>query len=190
MQNKKCRHFYTEELMSLQTMSTSKGNQLKWYDEQNRLYIKAQFCYQGKLWRDDLVEVIGSHIGAQMKLTDKAVCVLHQELCEIHDHGKLYHGVYSNDFCRNEERFFPFYRLLQINGLEFPYRSSIGEKWKFVLDTMRVCTGLDYTDYLVAMTMIDILVGNEDRHLSNFGVLANESFRIPPLFDKFAAAHS
>ncbi|MBR1741363.1 MAG: hypothetical protein IJ733_05745, partial [Lachnospiraceae bacterium] len=42
-------------------------------------------------------------------------------------------------------------------------------------------TGSDCLDYLVVMSLIDYLVGNEDRHLNNFGIMSDRS--IAPLFD-------
>jgi hypothetical protein len=176
--------FKEKNLISLQTASTSKGNQQKWFDENGDYYIKAQFWYQGKYWRDDLVEIIGSAIGEQMILKNKQVSVLNQKPCNIELMTKSLHGVYSKNFCREGERFFPFQRILFMNGLEFPYTASIAEKWNFVLDTVQRLCHVDYTDYLIVMTIIDFLVGNEDRHLNNFGLLTDDiSCRLAPLFD-------
>ena len=47
----------------------------------------------------------------------------------------------------------------------------------------RFCN-VNYTDYLIVMAIIDFLIGNEDRHLNNFGVLTDDStYRLLPLFD-------
>lgn len=84
--------FHTAELIELQLLSTSKGNQRKWYDARRHLYIKEQFRYQGKNWRDDLVEVIAGTIASQMNT--KTVRVVDQHLCRIEDFGALTYGVF------------------------------------------------------------------------------------------------
>lgn len=177
--------FKENNLISLQTDSTSKGNQKKWYNRKTDCYIKAQFYYQDKYWRDDLVEILGSAIGKQLNLTDKHVSVLHQEPCniELMSHQTM-HGVYSKNFCKKGERFLSFQRILLLNGLDFPYLASVEDKWNFVINTMHRFCNVNYTDYLIVMAIIDFLIGNEDRHLNNFGVLTDDStYRLLPLFD-------
>lgn len=176
--------FKEKDLTSLQTDSTSKGNQQKWYNKKTDCYIKAQFYYQDKYWRDDLVEILGSSIGEQLNLENKAVSVLHQNPCNIERTDRTLHGVFSKNFCREGERFLSFQRILMLNSLDYPYLAGIADKWNFVIDTMRQYCNVDYTDYLITMTIIDFLIGNEDRHLNNFGVLTDEkSYRLHPLFD-------
>lgn len=176
------RLFDTKSLKSFQTESTSKGNQLKWMFEPENLYIKAQFYYQGKYWRDDLVEILATTIGQQ--LFYKQVEILDQHRCIIHDYGQEYYGVYSTNFCREGERFISFYRIMQLYNLEFPYNDSIEKKWDFVIETIKSVASIDYTEYLIIMTLTDYLSGNEDRHLSNFGLITNNTtFRLAPLFD-------
>ena len=176
--------FQNDNLLSLQTTSTSKGNQQKWYDKKTDSYIKAQFYYQDKYWRDDLVELIAAAIGQTLNLRDKQANVLEQRLCNIELGRKTLHGVYSKNFSRKGERFITFGRILSLNDLEFPYLASIPEKWSFVIDIIHQLCKVNYTDYMIVMTIIDYLVGNEDRHLNNFGVITDDnSYRLAPLFD-------
>ena len=51
----------TQDMLQLSTASSSKGNQRKWLTRDGR-YVKEQFFYQGKYWRDDLVEIIASSV--------------------------------------------------------------------------------------------------------------------------------
>ena len=160
--------------------STSKGNQRKWYYREENIFVKEQFLYQNKLWRDDLVELIGSGIGNQL------ICgsaVLQQGLCYIEDAGVRTRGVYSNNFLMDDESFVSFADVLNIEGKSFLDHESVDYKFNFVLDLFKDLTGLDLTNYLVCMSMIDYLIGNEDRHLNNFGVICGNKFKEAPLFD-------
>lgn len=176
--------FKTSDLLGLQCGSTSKGNQMKWYDSKNDFYIKAQFYFQDKFWRDDLVECIAAQLGKQLYLSDKKVQVLEQLPCKIDLGYNTIYGVYSKNFCNKDEVFIPFSRILNAKKIQFPYSSSIDTKWAFVLNTLNNLTQTDCSDYLLVMSLLDFLVGNEDRHISNFGVIYyNGDFRISPLFD-------
>ena len=179
------KHFQTNTLKSLQLISTSKGNQAKWYDIELNLFIKKQFEYQEKLWRDDLVEIIASEIAKQMPLEWCNVTVIEQHACVIHENEKEYYGVYSKDFIEDFGKFISFQRLLECNKVHFPDNGSIEEKWKFTLDFFHSICNLETKDYLIVMALIDYLVGNEDRHLNNFGCTSKEEghFNIAPLFD-------
>ena len=181
----KKKHFQAEKLKSLQLNSTSKGNQSKWYDIDSKLFIKKQFEYQEKLWRDDLVEIIASQIGRQMNLEWCNVIVIEQHPCVIQENGKNYYGVYSKDFIESLGKFISFQRLLDCNKTYFPENGSIEEKWMFILDFFQNVCNLDVKDYLIVMVLIDYLVGNEDRHLNNFGCTSKKEggFHIAPLFD-------
>lgn len=174
------RTFHTRDLVSLQLGSTSKGNQRKWYYRPESLWVKEQFYYQDKYWKDYLVELIASKIAAQMNL--HGIKVVEQFECKIVDDQtkEVTSGVSSKDF-RNNNEFVSFYRVLQNLGEQFPHRASIAEKWKFTLEILDGVTGVDCTDYLIVMVLLDYLVGNEDRHLNNFGVMSDNS--VPPLFD-------
>ena len=176
--------FKTSDLLGLQCGSTSKGNQMKWYDSKNDFYIKAQFYFQDKFWRDDLVECIAAQLGKQLYLSDKKVQVLEQLPCKIDLGYNTIYGVYSKNFCNKDEVFIPFSRILNAKKIQFPYSCSIDTKWAFVLNTLNNLTQTDCSDYLLVMSLLDFLVGNEDRHISNFGVIYyNGDFRISPLFD-------
>lgn len=174
--------FYTESMMELQLLSSSKGNQRKWYFPEKDIYVKEQFFYQGKYWKDYLVEVIASEIGKQ--LPARCTEVLEQHACTIRDEVGVSYGVYSDNFANNLS-YVSFSRILSANHCFFEERADISEKWDFVLKSMKEFCQLDYTDCLITMTVLDYLVGNEDRHLNNFGVLCenNGVYRIPPLFD-------
>lgn len=173
--------FYAEDMVELQLLSSSKGNQRKWYHSEKDVYVKEQFFYQGRYWKDYLVEVISSEIGKQ--LPAKCARVLEQRACIITDANGMAYGVYSKNFAAGLS-YIPFKRIIDANNIYFDERADIDEKWNFVLESIEKFCKLDYTDFLITMTLLDYLVGNEDRHLNNFGVLfGNHIFSISPLFD-------
>ncbi|RKI29903.1 hypothetical protein D7V82_04865 [bacterium 1xD8-6] len=173
--------FDTRDMTELQLLSTSKGNQRKWYFPKKDIYVKEQFFYQGKYWKDYLVEVVSSEIGKQ--LPAKCVKVLEQWECAIIDYTGKFHGVYSDNFAAGLS-YIPFKRIMDSHNSYFDERAGIDEKWDFVLESIKKNCKLDYTDFLITMTIMDYLVGNEDRHLNNFGVLyGHGKFSMSPLFD-------
>lgn len=179
------RYFNTETLQSLQLNSTSKGNQSKWYELEERLFIKKQFEYQDKFWRDDLVEIIASEIAKQMPIEWCNITVVEQKPCILQENGKEYSGVYSKDFIAHSGKFFSFQKLVDCTKLRFPENGNIEEKWNFILMLYDELCHLNITDYLIVMSLIDYLVGNEDRHLNNFGCISKGKgvFSFAPLFD-------
>lgn len=171
--------FDTNHLTELQLLSTSKGNQRKWYKD--GLYIKEQFYYQNKYWRDDLVENIASCIGQQFETNEY---VLEQHLCTINDGNNSTHGVFSKDFCSEGEKYLSLQRLLDTNKSSFDTDMGCPERYEFLLNFLQEVTDLPFGRYLDTMIILDYLVGNEDRHLNNIGVIWNGTkFRYAPLFD-------
>ena len=176
------RVFDTGRLIPLSSMSTSKGNQRKWYEPEKKLYIKEQFWYQGKYWRDDLVECIAAGIAEQMNTG--SVVVIKQKPCMICENGIYRHGVYSADFTSGDKRFVSLYRLLAINRMEYEMTNSVEANWYFVRNFLNRFLETDITEYLLVMSLLDYLLGNEDRHLNNLGLLeSNHLFIQAPLFD-------
>jgi hypothetical protein len=174
--------FNTNNLIELQTNTSSKGNQKKWYDPINKIYVKERFLYQDVFWKDDLVEIIGSNIGNQLML--KNTIVINQELAEIVGEGYHRFGVCSRDFNKDGFRFISFAKLSNIVGEEFPEHISLEGMWEFILDFYERHTKLDLREYFIAMSIIDFIVGNEDRHFGNFGCLTNDKeYKVAPLFD-------
>lgn len=174
--------FNTRDLKTLQLQGSSKGNQRKWFSIEKNIFVKEQFYYQDKYWKDYMVEAIASEIGLQMELFE--IEVLQQKICKIIDRNAVTYGVYSPLF-GNGKRFLSYHRLLGLNNRVFQEIDSIENKWNNVLRDIEEITGLNYENYLLIMSIIDYLVGNEDRHLNNFGVLIDENgkYSIPPLFD-------
>lgn len=163
--------------------STSKGNQTKWYDKENRLFIKKAFEYQGHIWKDYLCEKIAMVIGSQlgMLMADTKPCI-------ILDNGAEVIGSMSSSFLSNNEQFIPFQRLLNMAQYDVTskhYRDmSSMERIQSAVDVYAQYYGIDARQYLYEMICLDFLIGNEDRHHNNFGVIRGaDGYRLPPHFD-------
>lgn len=163
---------------------TSKGNQTKWYDPRSDLFIKSQFEYQGRTWKDNMVEVIASSIGLQLGIQ----CVEYK-LCEIRQPSTFKAGCFSKSFLQPGEVFKPYSQLYDeytASHLTVPtHQLSAHDQAELVLDVYEKITGIDASVYLLGTVALDWLVGNEDRHYNNFGIIANldGSYRLPPIFD-------
>lgn len=173
------RVFYVSPEQQLQLDTSSKGNQRKWLVD--NMYVKEQFFYQGKYWKDDQVEVIASTIAKQMINSSP---VAQQELCEIHHaSGSITKGSCSHNFCEEDERFLSFNRLCLLLHEDILLYKDYKDRYQKAIEILnRVCKCGEL--YLNTMILLDYLVGNEDRHLNNFGVIATGTgFRVAPLFD-------
>lgn len=84
--------FQASNLLSLQTASTSKGNQQKWYDEKTDCYIKAQFYYQDKYWRDEYKCRVSDLTATELFMDDRVVPDTRQGLAsELKNAGIKYY---------------------------------------------------------------------------------------------------
>lgn len=163
--------------------STSKGNQDKWYDHKNRLFIKKAFNYQNKVWKDYLCEQVAVKIGTQLGMV-----LANTFPCVIYDHGKPSIGSASVSFLHLEEEFIAFYRALLRAEVDYTVKSyqsrSTSERIAFITQIYAQQFSLDASQYLFEMIYLDFLIGNEDRHFNNFGVIrTSNGFRLAPHFD-------
>ena len=183
MKQKEIPIFQEEFLQKISTNSSSKGNQEKWYHSEQDIFIKAAFYYEQQYWNDYLVEIIASQLAQQLHLCN--VSVIKQKPCIIQKGKEQVNGVFSKNFRKNEKQvYIPLYRLLKLHGKEDSIIGFPGKRFEIIRDSLLEYTKLDVTDYLIVMVILDFLVGNEDRHLNNLGViLENDTFYQAPLFD-------
>lgn len=166
--------------------STSKGNQSKWYMTEEKIFVKAPFNYNGVQFRDYLCEKIASSIGRQLNFP-----VIDAEVCKIKDGEHLGFGSFTHSFLAKDEVHITFYRLLskfELTSFIQTFDSGIptDKKFDMVLQVLKECCGIDASEYLFQMVVLDYLIGNEDRHLNNFGVVYSPStkkYRMAPIFD-------
>lgn len=128
------------------------------------------------------MELIASAIAAQMPTA--GVRIVTQLPCEIRDGGRITNGVCSRDFSEGGKRFVSFRRLLDLTGQDYEMKESVAENWENVRAVLQNFVNVNAEEYLVVMSLLDYLVGNEDRHLNNFGLLSDgRTFFQAPLFD-------
>lgn len=159
--------------VALDTLSTSKGNQEKFYSGYNNAYIKLRFFYDGKYWNDFLVEIIAGKLFNSKPL---GITILKQKPVWTPKGW----GCYSSNFNSSNSKFIPFAAVLDRYQLKFP----VTDRFDFTLNVYSKYLGLDASDYLTVMCLLDFILLNEDRHLNNLGVIFKEGkYYIPPIFD-------
>lgn len=179
------RKFVYDDVVNISLASTSKGNQDKYKSCDGLYYIKTRFLHQQRLWHDDFVEVIASQYTHQCNFSGD-VPVVRQGLCRLGNEE----CSYSEAFDVDNWSFTSFSRYLD---KEFDTLSRLSTRisdkytWFCTLrDFYNSALEEDATEYLVAMMLLDLVVANEDRHLSNFGYLScSETLQMVPcpLFD-------
>lgn len=179
------RTFSRDGVYNIAVGTTSKGEQQKYKSIDSAFYIKSRFIYQQRLWRDDFVEVIASQYAGLCNLPDE-VTVVRQGLCKV---GRE-ECSYSEAFDLNGDYYIPFSRALQgdfnILSAESIRVKDLSSWFSILRDYYSKVINMDATGYLVTMMLLDVIVANEDRHLSNFGYVMSESSGnlLPsPLFD-------
>ena len=186
-----CGHkkFFVTNEDKLLTSTSSKGNQDKWMKD--GYWLKADFLgYEG------LAEYASSRLCRSFGVFRDFVAVEYG-LCRIQDaEGIVRTGCFCKNFLSPEENLLTIGRLLLLNdgAYEKKYRrKSAAEKFLYVVDVVSKHTGLEgFCKWLAFLLQWDALILNEDRHLFNIGVIANENgeFRLMPVFDNGAAFFS
>lgn len=165
--------------------STSlKGNQEKWFCPETNRHIKAAFDYQEIVWKDYLCEVIADRLGNQLGLN-----VVPVTPCSIINDSWTGAGVYARHFLNDGEELVSFYRIFKYFGYNndaIVRNQTVCKRIQWVIDRFKEFSGLDVSDYINRLIILDFLIGNEDRHLNNFGIIVNRDsgeFREAPIFD-------
>lgn len=167
-----------KNIIELANGSSSKGNQNKYYDTINKRYIKEQFMYQGTKWKDYIVENLSSIIGEQLNTDIK---IINQDIVQLSNGN---YGVRSDDFAIDKQ-WISFAKITDINNIY----NKLDKPDLVFNQLLQVYTGIgidinEAKNYLYVMIILDFILGNEDRHYNNMGViLDNGKYTISPLFD-------
>ena len=167
-----------KSIIKLENRSSSKGNQNKYYDTINNLYIKEQFIYQGIKWKDYIVENLSSIIGKQLN-TD--IQIINQDIVQLSNGN---YGVRSNDFAIDKQ-WVSIARITDINSIY----NKLDNPALVFNQLLQIFTdiGIDANEaknYLYVMIILDFILGNEDRHYNNMGIILDKGkYTISPLFD-------
>ncbi len=164
------------------------GYQLKAITRDRRHFVKSQAIMGDVALRDWAVEIIASDICDQLSIP----CV-RQRQCRFVYEGRIYDGVYSDNFELDGYSFISFESLLNRN-----YRSTDDDRFikKNAIDKLKWCayelasiSGLPIEltqKYMIDLAVLDCLIGNTDRHTRNFGLFYNSNtsaYEIPLIFD-------
>lgn len=168
--------------------STSKGNQPKWYLPNSQAFVKEAFFCQGKHWRDYICEELAYNVGIQFGF-DIAVT----KACLLSNKKP---GSYSKSFLGSNESFESFHNMQKSCSNIYIYiyiyikkdfmLLEPAEIFKALCNQYKETCSLDAEAYLSDMFLLDYLMGNEDRHLNNFGAVFDYSlkqYRFAPIFD-------
>jgi hypothetical protein len=185
--------YRVNEQDALAIRSNTDGYQPKFVVDNGLNFIKVQ-CEMSKTLRDDWrVEDIASRICEQLgiyalKQTPCKVVITSKKGVQI---NRL--GVISRNFEVDGYKFVSYNSILKNTGhtnqdKSFIRRSCM-EKVAYIIDIISLFTSINKNDvaiYILNMMLIDLLVLNQDRHFSNFGVFFNErtnKYEIAMIFD-------
>lgn len=133
-----------------------------------------------------MCEVAASNLCEQL-----GIYAVKQGLCTIlsknEDRVTRLNGSFSQDFNKIDEEFLTYSRMKDIAGLNtLKYNDAAEDRISQALDVYSKVTNLDASQYISDMIRIDYIIGNEDRHMNNFGAIRNAitgGYRVAPLFD-------
>lgn len=158
-------------------MSTSKGNQTKWFKD--NMFIKADSMGY---------ESISEALVADLLRYVEDIEFVDYFMCKIIEDDCSFDGCYSCNCLEPDEEMVSVYRILQSYGFVLS-NGSINSKgqnlFDFVCKTISEITKLDMYKYISDLVKIDYITRNEDRHLNNICVIMEPdgSFRYAPVFD-------
>lgn len=162
----------------VKTIGSSKGSQPKYFD--NGYWYKKNFKgYEGKS------EYLVSKVLECSNLSEEKY--VKYEECKINDSN----GCRSIDFTDSNEIFLSFEKMHeQYTGKSLSDQLatllSVKERAGYTLEFIEKSTGLNLSEYLGNILLVDALTLNPDRHTNNIGVIANietGKFREAPIFD-------
>jgi len=187
------KQYVVKELDWVAMRSNTDGYQPKFLVENNTKFIKVQCTLSGTLRDDWRVEDIASRICSQLSMY-----AVRQMPCSVviqskKGVGRKRLGVISDNFEQLGYSFISFNRLLEFydaGSLVANFdKLDARAKLSTLISVTSQLSGLPLSSvmrYFFDMLTVDLLVLNQDRHFSNFGVFMNNismSYEIAMLFD-------
>ena len=167
-------------------VTTSRGNQEKWFDAEKNLWYKADGgCFEA------LAEAVSSEVLRNFtnaaRLPGISVANYWVDTAEVHGLKRVV--SVSENFKREDESLITANTILK-NSLgtgyleEFNRRTSLKERIRLLVDAMEEATGMqNMGEYLTTLFEIDALFLNQDRHLNNIALIRDRSGYKPcPIF--------
>ena len=157
------------------------GNQEKWVFRDEGLILKVPY-FEERYWKDYVVEQLAYEIGQQIGFN-----VAEQFVCRIVDGTREILGTASRFGLKQDEDYSTFYRMVgNYPGIKSAMRGSPAEVFWNIRDIYADCCGFNALRYLFEILCLDLLLGNVDRHLNNFGIGYNHGtgeYFVPKIFD-------
>lgn len=151
----------------------SEGYQAKYYADNKEHFIKTQASLSGILMRDWQVEVIASKLCKLLNIYS-----VEQHHCKVKNNDRVLDAVVSNNFEKEHKEFISFETLINKFDGSSTHESAFIKMSSY--DKLNYCAcmiskatkiNIKHTfKYMLDLAIIDILVGNIDRHTRNFGV--------------------
>ena len=183
-------HVYdVDNLLNINSRTGSDGYQAKYYSNDRKIFIKTQAYMQGVLMKDWLVEIDASKMCEKLNIN----CVK-QYHCKVRKGKDTLDAVESANFELDGLEFISFESFIghfehrATSDSYFIKMSSI-EKLQYCAGVLSRYSNIDIrltTKYMLDLAIIDIIVGNIDRHTKNFGIFWNTNtskFQIAKIFD-------
>ena len=166
--------------------TSSKGNQEKWLAD-GRWYKLDLFGYEG------LAEAVTSALLAQTNTDALGFRYVTYRMERMEVHGHTRNGCSSANFLRQGEAILTLAELLR-KGVGPDWQTAVNRlpnlqsRLAWLVEQVERLTGLDrFGTYLTLLFEVDMLFGNEDRHLNNIAVLrCGDGFDYCPIFDQGA----
>ena len=163
--------------------TSSKGNQEKWLAD-GRWYKLDLFGYEG------LAEAVTSALLAQTNTDALGFHYVTYRMERMEVHGHIRNGCSSANFLRQGEAILTLAELLR-KGVGPDWQTAVNRlpnlqsRLAWLVEQVERLTGLDrFGTYLTLLFEVDMLFGNEDRHLNNIAVLrCGDGFDYCPIFD-------
>lgn len=166
--------------MIRKTSSSSKGNQIKWFNGTH--WIK-----ENSMGYEDLAEWVSSKILSFSNLESNSY--INYDLCKVrYEDGTSNDGCVSENFIPKLTALITLHRLFEKINIDFSIfeknNHSVDYRIKYTIENIYNSIGLDITSYLSALITLDAFILNEDRHFNNIAFLVkNGEFYPCPIFD-------
>lgn len=163
--------------------TSSKGNQEKWLED-GRWYKLDLFGYEG------LAETVTSRLLQKTNIEELGFRYVTYSMERIEVHRRARNGCSSPNFLMPGEAILTLADLLR-KGVGPHWQNiaarqpNLAAKVRWIAEQTVHFTGLqNFGSYLTLLFEVDMLFGNEDRHLNNIAVLRRgEEFDYCPVFD-------
>ena len=166
-----------DNLQQIQSESSSKGNQLKFYNNSLWYKLDSPYCYQGLA--EEFISYIESCIMNFSYVQYQAI----KGYCKDEE----VRGCYCQNMYSSTTQFISFRNILRNKGISsniFIKYDNTADNIKAVVETLYNLTGLNLLEYLKNILFLDALIINEDRHWMNLGIcLTNNKYHVAPCFD-------